>query len=74
MLLIDNAGTTELYSSGYNQYGQLGHGTSTHNSVNTFTPVDMTNMINPIVSVCGSGGNERAFFAIDNTNKQATGT
>ena len=66
MLMVNNSGTIELWSSGYNRYGQLGHGTSGHAQVNTFTKVDTaTNMSNPIVSVCGTGGNERTFFAID---------
>ena len=62
----DTNGDIQLVSSGYNQFGQLGQGGSSHNSVDTFGLVDIaTNMSNPIVSVCGTGGNERTFFAID---------
>ena len=65
MLMVENSGTIELWSSGYNRFGQLGHGVSGHGQVNVFTQVNTTGIPNPIVSVCGSGGNERTFFAID---------
>ena len=69
MVLVNDSGATKLYSSGYNQYGQLGQGGTSHNSTTTFGLVDMTNFgSNTITSVCGTGGNERTFFALDHNH------
>ena len=69
MLLVrDTSNKMKLISSGYNQFGQLGHNGDVQTS--NYGEVDLSNLgTNQITHVCGTGGNERTFFVLDNYDK-----